>query len=154
MVFGPPSSAGLCVEEIEDPARVGVSDTPRDPHFGLEAFDDPRAKRQIRPNQLQRHQLVEIRVQRLVDLAHAALAETAYDLKPAANPLAGQQCGRGPWLVGALVAPMYLRIQGFGCRSCRTDTGRKLPIGHLFRFRRRLRRPLRRRSDCVVRGTS
>jgi hypothetical protein len=66
--------------DVEDPRHVGVRHPPRELHLAAEALDHPRRAGQLRAQHLERAQLVELEIARLVDVAHSARAEQAEDL--------------------------------------------------------------------------
>src|SRR5262245_31159522 len=61
--------AGALVQ-IVDTADARMADLARQAHLVLESLDIGRCQRQLRTDQLERHHLIEYRVDRLVDDSH------------------------------------------------------------------------------------
>ncbi len=91
----------LRLAEVEDADHVLVRHLAREHELLLEARERLGAFRGVEPDRLERDQLVELAVARLVDAAHAALAEDRHDLVAVAedgseHELARRRDARGP----------------------------------------------------------
>ena len=85
--------AGL--PEVVDPQDVLVGHLAGEQDLALEAFQDLRPRRHLRPDDLERHEAPELAIPRLVDRPHAALTEDRQDLVARSKKSSRRQADAG-----------------------------------------------------------